>query len=49
MNLIHDKNTIKRATQMSGHYLKLHFYMFERSQMKHSSLDCHNVFWNIFH
>jgi hypothetical protein len=49
VNLIHDKNTIKRATQMSGHNLKLHFYMFERSQMKNSSLDCHNVFWNIFH
>jgi hypothetical protein len=24
--------------------LKLHFCMFERSQMKHNSLDSHNVF-----
>jgi hypothetical protein len=24
--------------------LKLHFFMFERSQMKHNSLDCHNFF-----
>jgi hypothetical protein len=26
------KNTIKGATQASGHFLKLHFCMFERSQ-----------------
>jgi hypothetical protein len=25
----------------------LHFFMFERSQGKHNSLDCHN-FWEIF-
>jgi hypothetical protein len=25
---------------MSGHSLKLHFCMFERSQGKHNSLDC---------
>ncbi len=34
---------------MSGHSLKLHFCMFERSQGKHNSLDCHKYFWNIFH
>jgi hypothetical protein len=33
---------------MSGHSLKLHFYMFERSQGKHNSLDYHKCFWNIF-
>jgi hypothetical protein len=38
------KNIIKGATQASGHSLKLHFCMFERSQVKHNSLDCHNVF-----
>jgi hypothetical protein len=43
------KITIKGTTQVSGHFLKLHFYMFERSQGKHKSLDCHKVFWNIFH
>ncbi len=39
-----DKITIKGPIQVSGHSLKLHFYMFERSQMKHNNLDCHNVF-----
>jgi hypothetical protein len=34
---------------MSGHSLKLHFYMFERSQGKHTNLDFHKSFWNIFH
>jgi hypothetical protein len=29
---------------MNGHSLKLHFCMFEKSQMKHNSLDCHNFF-----
>ncbi len=29
------------VTQVSGHSLKLHFCMFERSQGKHNSLDCH--------
>jgi hypothetical protein len=43
------KTTIKGPTQMNGHILKLYFYMFERSQVKHNSLDCHNCFWNIFH
>jgi hypothetical protein len=26
---------------MNGHSLKLHFCMFERSQVKRNSLDCH--------
>jgi hypothetical protein len=43
------KNIVKGATQLSGHSLKLHFGMFERSQGKHNSLDYHNFFWNIFH
>jgi len=43
------KITIKGATQVNGHSLNLHFYMFEKSQRKHYSLDCHNFFWNIFH
>jgi hypothetical protein len=34
---------------MNGHSLKLHFCMFERSQVKHNSLDGHKVFENIFH
>ncbi len=33
---------------MSGHFLKLHFCTFERSQMKHNNLDCHKLFWNNF-
>jgi hypothetical protein len=40
--IIKGKITIKRATQMNGHSLKLHFCMFERSQRKDNSLDCHN-------
>jgi hypothetical protein len=28
---------------MNGHYLKLHFCMFEISQGKHNSLDFHKV------
>jgi hypothetical protein len=43
------KNTIKEATQVSGHSLKLHFCMFERYEGKHNSLDYHDFFWNIFH
>ncbi len=35
------KNTIKGATQMSGHSLKFCFCVFERSQGKHNNLDCH--------
>ncbi len=44
-----DKNIVKGATQVSGHFSKLHFHMFEKSQMKHNSLDCYYYFWNIFH
>jgi hypothetical protein len=43
------KNAIKGTTRVSGHFLKLHFCMFERSQLKHNNLDCNNCFWNIFH
>jgi hypothetical protein len=43
------KIIVKGATQVNGHSLKLHFCMFEKSQGKHNSLDCHNFFWNIFH
>jgi hypothetical protein len=43
------KNTIKGATQVSGHSLKVYFCMFERSQVKHNSLDGHKFFGNIFH
>ncbi len=43
------KITIKGATQVSGYSLKQYFCMFERSQGKHNSLDCHKCFWNIFH
>jgi len=38
------KNTIKGTTLVSGHSLKLHFCMFERSQVKQNSLDCHRFF-----
>ncbi len=34
---------------MNRHSFKLYFCMFEKSQRKHNSLDCHNNFWNIFH
>jgi len=36
-------------TQMNGHFLKLHFFMFEKSQGNHNSLDCYKKIWNIFH
>jgi hypothetical protein len=42
------KNIVKGVTLMSVYFLKLHFYMFERSQGKHNSLNCHNFLWNIF-
>jgi hypothetical protein len=32
------------ATQVSEHFLKLYFWMFERSQGKHNSLDYHKFF-----
>ncbi len=38
------KNTIKGSVQVNEHSLKLHFCMFERSQVKHNSLDCYNYF-----
>jgi hypothetical protein len=44
MKTFANKNIIKGATQVSEHSLKLDFCMFERSQMKHNSLDCHNFF-----
>ncbi len=40
--------TIKGAIQMSGHSLKLRFFMFERSQIKHNSFDYHNFFGIFF-
>jgi hypothetical protein len=43
------KIIVKGATQVSQHSLKLQFYMFERLQGKHNSLDCHNLFGIIFH
>jgi hypothetical protein len=29
---------------MSGDSLKLYFYIFERSEVQHNNLDCHNFF-----
>jgi hypothetical protein len=49
LKLILGKNIVKGATQMNGHSLKLYFCMFEKSQMKYNNLDCHKVFYNIFH
>jgi hypothetical protein len=43
------KNIVKGATQVSGYSLKLHFFVFEKSQGKHNNLDCYKCFWNIFH
>jgi hypothetical protein len=43
------KIIVKGVSQVNGHSLKLYFYMFEKSQGKQNSLDCHNCFWNIFH
>ncbi len=37
------------ATKVSGHFLKLHFCMFEKSQGKHNNLNCDNCFLNILH
>jgi len=34
------KIIVKGATQVNGHFFKLHFCMFERSQNKHNNLDC---------
>ncbi len=41
------KNTIIGTVQVSEHSLKLHFCMFERSQMKRNSLDC-DIFLEYF-
>jgi len=41
------KNIIKGTIQVNGHSLKLHFCIFEKSQVKHNSLDCH-YFFGIF-
>jgi hypothetical protein len=46
-SILMGKNIIKGATQVRGHFLKLYFYMFERSQVKHNNLDFHKIFWNI--
>jgi hypothetical protein len=43
------KSIVKGAIEVSEHSSKLHFYMFEKSQGKHDSLDCHKSLWNIFH
>ncbi len=43
------KIIVKGATKVSGHFLKLHFCMFEKSQGKHNSLNCDNFLLNIFH
>jgi hypothetical protein len=42
------KIIIKGATQVSGHSLKFYFCMFEKSQTKQNSLDCHNNFLEYF-
>jgi hypothetical protein len=34
---------------MSGHFLELHFCMFERSQGKHNNLNYHRFFWDFSH
>jgi len=34
---------------VNGHSLKLHFCIFERSQVKHKSLDCYKFLKNNFH
>jgi hypothetical protein len=44
-----NKNIVKGATQVSGHSLKLHFCMFERSQVKQNNLNCHIFFFKNFH
>ncbi len=46
--LLLDKNIVKGITQVKGHSLRLLFCMFEISQVKYNSLDCHNVFGIFF-
>jgi hypothetical protein len=41
------KIIVKKTTQVSGHFLTLHFCMFEKSQDEHNSLDC-IFFWEYF-
>jgi len=36
------------VTQMNGHFLKFDFFMFERSQRNHNSLDCYKKFGIFF-
>ncbi len=38
------KTQSKETTKVNGHCSKLHFYMYEKSQTKHNSLEYHNVF-----
>ncbi len=47
-NVILGKIIVKRAIQVSKDSLNLHFCIFERSQRKHNSLDCHNFFGIFF-
>jgi hypothetical protein len=47
VHLPHGKNIVKGATQVSGHSLKLHIYMFEISIVKHNSFNC-NILFEIF-
>jgi hypothetical protein len=42
------KHTIKGATQVNGHSLKMFFCMFEISQRKYNNLDCHKKFLEYF-
>jgi hypothetical protein len=49
MSNLMGKIIIKGTTQMSQHYLKLQFCMFEKSQGKHNNKDCRNNFKIIFH
>jgi len=37
-------NIVKGATQVNGHSLKLHFWIFKRSQVKHTNLHCNKCF-----
>jgi hypothetical protein len=42
------ENTIKGPTQVNGHSLKLHFFMFERSQVKHNNFGLSLFFLEYF-
>ncbi len=43
-NVMLGKITIKRAIQVSEHSLNQYFCIFERSQKKHNTLNCHKFF-----